>query len=207
MKIDPRPRCALSKWMAVSVWIPALSFLLLSGCSQTPREGRPLSEPADADAEKVTESSQSSQAVPPGSNEIRPLVKSKEEWKKLLSNQEYNVLFEEGTERAGTSPLNQEKREGTFICAACYLPLFESSKKYESGTGWPSFFDVIPGRLGTKQDHKLVYSRTEYHCIRCGGHQGHVFEDGPPPTGLRYCNNGVALRFIPKNETMPELRT
>jgi peptide-methionine (R)-S-oxide reductase len=134
-------------------------------------------------------------------------VKSKEEWKKLLGNQEYNVLFEEGTEAAGTSPLNLEKREGTFLCAACNLPLFESSKKFESGTGWPSFFDVIPGHIGTKQDHKLVYARTEYHCIRCGGHQGHVFEDGPPPTGLRYCNNGVALRFVPKNEPLPELRT
>jgi peptide-methionine (R)-S-oxide reductase len=196
--------------MALAAWAAAVAVALplLSGCSQTPREGRPLSEPAEADPEKVTESSTPSQTAPPGSTEeIRPLVKSKEEWKKILSNQEYNVLFEEGTEAAGTSSLNQEKRDGTFICAACYLPLFESSKKYESGTGWPSFFDVMPGHVGTKQDHKLVYARTEYHCIRCGGHQGHVFEDGPPPTGLRYCNNGVALRFIPKNEALPELRT
>ncbi|MCY4027524.1 MAG: peptide-methionine (R)-S-oxide reductase MsrB [Acidobacteria bacterium] len=128
------------------------------------------------------------------------------EWRELLSEQSFAVLFKEATEPPGTSELNQEKREGTFICAACHLPLFESTAKYESGTGWPSFFDAIPGRLGTKTDFKLILPRTEYHCARCGGHQGHVFKDGPPPTGQRYCNNGVALRFVPAGEEPPPLR-
>jgi len=108
---------------------------------------------------------------------------------------EFNVLRKEATERPGTSPLNDEKRKGTFVCAGCELPLFTSDKKYNSGTGWPSFFDVIDGAVGTKIDNKLFSTRTEYHCSRCGGHQGHVFKDGPRPTGLRYCNNGVALNF------------
>ncbi len=138
---------------------------------------------------------------------LGPLVKPKSEWKILLPAMSYRVLFEEDTERAGTSPLNKEKRAGTFVCAACYLPLFSSETKYESGTGWPSFFDVLPGAVGTKKDRKLIWPRTEYHCVRCGGHQGHVFDDGPKPTGLRYCNNGVALRFVPKEEPLPELRT
>lgn len=137
---------------------------------------------------------------------IKPLRKSKKEWKKLLTKRQYDVLFEEDTEYPGTSPLLKEHRKGTFICAACFLPLFTSDKKYESGTGWPSFFDVIPGRVGKDTDYKLVYPRTEYHCARCGGHQGHIFDDGPQPTGLRYCNNGVALNFIPEGEKMPALR-
>jgi len=190
---------------------PLLAWILLAAlsvpladCSKPPREGRPLSEPA----ESANESSTPSTVVPSGSEgAIPPLVKSREEWKKLLEPKQYDVLFEDGTELAGTSPLNHEKREGTFICAACFLPLFDSAKKFDSGTGWPSFFDPIPGHLGTKQDNKLMDARTEYHCIRCGGHQGHVFEDGPPPTGLRYCNNGVALQFVPKGEKLPELRT
>ena len=137
---------------------------------------------------------------------IAPLKKSKKEWRKLLNKQQYDVLFEEDTEYPGTSPLNKEKRAGTYLCAACFLPLFESAKKYYSGTGWPSFWDVIPGRIGKKTDFKLVYPRTEYHCVRCGGHQGHIFKDGPPPTGLRYCNNGVALQFVPAGERLPKLR-
>jgi peptide-methionine (R)-S-oxide reductase len=137
---------------------------------------------------------------------IPPLRKTPEEWKRLLPKARFDVLFEEATERAGTSPLNHEKRKGTYICAACFLPLFSSDMKYDSGTGWPSFWDVIPGRVGTKTDYKLLYPRTEYHCIRCGGHQGHVFKDGPPPTGLRYCNNGLALEFIPEGSKLPELR-
>ena len=113
-------------------------------------------------------------------------------------NAAYDVLREEGTERPGTSPLNAEKQPGVFVCAGCDLPLFTSAMKYESGTGWPSFFTTIPGAFGTRRDFKLLLPRTEYHCVRCGGHHGHLFDDGPPPTGQRWCNNGVALRFVPK---------
>jgi len=133
--------------------------------------------------------------------------KSREEWLKLLSGPQYAILFEEDTERSFTSPLNDEKRAGTFVCAACFQPLFKSSMKYNSGTGWPSFFDALPKAVGTKSDYKLLMRRTEYHCSRCGGHQGHIFEDGPKPTGLRYCNNGLALNFIPDGEKLPDLRT
>lgn len=127
-----------------------------------------------------------------------PLTLPNAEWKKRLSPPAYDVLREEGTERAGTSPLNAEKRAGVFACAGCSLPVFTSAMKYESGTGWPSFFTMIPGSLATKTDIKMILPRTEYHCVRCGGHHGHLFDDGPAPTGHRYCNNGVALRFIPK---------
>ena len=127
-----------------------------------------------------------------------PLKLSKEEWRKRLPPQAYSVLRDEGTERAGTSPLNNEKRDGVYACAGCDLPLFTSGMKYESGTGWPSFFTTIPGVFDIKKDYGLFLPRTEYHCKRCGGHHGHVFEDGPPPTGQRWCNNGVALKFIPK---------
>jgi len=127
-----------------------------------------------------------------------PLKLSKEEWRKRLPREAYAVLREEATERAGTSHLNHEKREGVFACAGCDLPLFTSAMKYESGTGWPSFFTTIPGVFETKTDYGLFLPRTEYHCKRCGGHHGHVFDDGPQPTGQRWCNNGVALKFIPK---------
>ena len=127
-----------------------------------------------------------------------PLKLSNDEWRKRLDKMVYHVLREEGTERAGTSPLNNEKRPGIFACAGCDLPLFTSDMKYESGTGWPSFFTTIAGVFGTKKDYGLFLPRTEYHCIRCGGHHGHVFDDGPQPTGQRWCNNGVALKFIPK---------
>lgn len=129
---------------------------------------------------------------------ITALILSDYEWKKRLTPEQYHVLRKEGTEAPHTSPLNSEKREGVFTCAGCDLDLFTSNMKYDSGTGWPSFFDVIPGHAETKKDFKAIWPRTEYHCARCGGHQGHVFNDGPKPTGLRYCNNGVALKFIPK---------
>jgi peptide-methionine (R)-S-oxide reductase len=132
----------------------------------------------------------------PAANEVLKL--SNDEWRKRLDKAQYNVLREEGTERPGSSPLNGEKRPGVFACAGCDLPLFTSEMKYESGTGWPSFFTTIPGAFGTKKDHLLFTPRTEYHCARCGGHHGHVFDDGPAPTGQRWCNNGVALKFIPK---------
>ena len=138
--------------------------------------------------------------------DFEPLEKSESEWRELLDADAYRVLFEEGTERPFTSPLNDEKREGVFVCAACGLPLFESSKKYDSRTGWPSFFAAIEGRIGTSTDYKLGYPRTEYHCARCGGHQGHIFDDGPRPTGKRFCNNGVALQFVPEGTPLPELR-
>jgi peptide-methionine (R)-S-oxide reductase len=129
--------------------------------------------------------------------EIEKLNLSDAQWRERLTPEQYHVLREEGTERAGTSPLLQEKRSGTYVCVACDHPLFSSETKYESGTGWPSFFDHLPDAIETKLDFKLIWPRTEYHCARCGGHQGHVFKDGPEPTGLRYCNNGLALRFIP----------
>jgi peptide-methionine (R)-S-oxide reductase len=127
-----------------------------------------------------------------------PLKFSKDEWRKRLDATQFYVLRQEGTERPGTSPLNDEKRPGVFTCVGCDLPLFTSAMKYDSGTGWPSFFTTIPGVFGTSTDYKLILPRTEYHCIRCGGHHGHIFDDGPPPTRKRWCNNGVALKFIPK---------
>ena len=127
-----------------------------------------------------------------------PVKLSGEEWRKRFPSQAYDVLRKEGTERAGSSPLDREKRPGVFVCAGCGLPLFTSAMKFDSGTGWPSFFTTIPGAFGTSRDFKHIFPRTEYHCARCGGHHGHLFDDGPEPTGLRYCNNGVALRFIPK---------
>lgn len=126
---------------------------------------------------------------------------SDDEWRKRLDPEAYQVLRHEGTEYAGTSPLNEEKRSGTYVCAGCDTPLFKSEMKFNSGTGWPSFFTTLPGAFETSTDHKLLMPRTEYHCARCGGHHGHVFKDGPQPTGLRYCNNGVALKFIPDDST------
>ncbi len=126
--------------------------------------------------------------------------KTPEDWKRALSPEQFYVLREHGTERAGTSPLNHEKREGTFVCAGCEQALFEAGTKFESGTGWPSFFQPIEGAVETSEDRAFFMARTEVHCSRCGGHLGHVFPDGPPPTGLRYCMNGVAMKFEPKGQ-------
>ncbi len=127
-----------------------------------------------------------------------PVAKSDAEWQETLSPSEYQVLRQHGTEMRGASPLNQEKRPGTFKCAGCGQPLFETGTKYESGSGWPSFFAPLEGAVGTTEDRSHLMVRSEVHCQNCGGHLGHVFEDGPRPTGLRYCMNGVAMKFEPK---------
>lgn len=127
-------------------------------------------------------------------------------WRDKVSPAAFEVLFEDDTERAFSSPLDKETRTGTFVCAACYLPMFESEHKFDSGTGWPSFTQPVAGHTGTQRDFTLLLPRTEYHCARCGGHQGHIFDDGPPPLGKRWCNNGLALAFLPQGQPLPPLR-
>jgi peptide-methionine (R)-S-oxide reductase len=138
---------------------------------------------------------------------VQALDKPAEEWRALVSPSAYKVLFKEQTEPPGSSALNREDRSGTYVCAACYLPLFDSANKYESGTGWPSFTQPVEGHIATRRDYKMILPRTEYHCARCGGHQGHVFNDGPLPRGERWCNNGVALKFVLRSEPLPPLRS
>lgn len=130
------------------------------------------------------------------STETFEITKSEVEWRKILTPEQFDVLRKHGTERAGSSPLDKEYSRGTYVCAACELPLFSSEAKYDSRTGWPSFWTPIEGAVRTSKDWTLFIPRTEVHCRRCGGHLGHVFDDGPKPTGLRYCMNGVALRFV-----------
>jgi peptide-methionine (R)-S-oxide reductase len=141
------------------------------------------------------------------SSKIVRLDKPAAAWRDQVSPAAWRVLFEEDTEPSFSSPLDKEKGAGTFVCAACHLPLFDSAHKFDSGTGWPSFTQPIAGHIGTKKDFKLILPRTEYHCARCGGHQGHVFDDGPPPRGERWCNNGVALVFVPRGQPLPALRS
>jgi len=131
-------------------------------------------------------------------DKVEPIELTEDRWRELLPPDRFGVLRKEDTEAAGSSPLNHEHREGTYVCAGCGLALFTSDMKYDSGTGWPSFFTAVEKHVGTKRDFKIILPRTEYHCARCGGHQGHRFTDGPEPTGQRWCNNGLALRFIPK---------
>ncbi|MEM7424781.1 MAG: peptide-methionine (R)-S-oxide reductase MsrB [Pseudomonadota bacterium] len=138
-------------------------------------------------------------SAPAGQKTANPafeVVKTDEEWRRILSAQQYAVLRQEGTEYSFSSPLLHEKRKGHFACAGCELPLYSSKHKYDSGTGWPSFWQALPDAVGTKTDSKFFMTRTEVHCRRCGGHLGHVFDDGPEPTGKRHCINGVALKFV-----------
>ena len=175
--------------------------------------GRSHSKPASSDRVAASDSTRyvspverADIVVHPYGNDVPSIDTPPAAWKERLSEAAFRVLFEDATERPGSSPLLQENQRGTFICRACHLPLFPSTTKYKSGTGWPSFWAPLPGQLGTKDDRSLGMVRTEYHCRRCSGHHGHVFHDGPRPTGLRYCNNGVALRFIPETEALPPLR-
>jgi peptide-methionine (R)-S-oxide reductase len=147
----------------------------------------------------ATARSHASEETMTGTTEMQfEITKTPEQWRKVLTPEQFYVLREHGTERAGTSPLDKNYAAGTYDCAACDLPLYSSDAKFNSGTGWPSFFKPLDNAIGTSVDKSFFSTRTEVHCRRCGGHLGHVFEDGPPPTGLRYCMNGVALKFVPK---------
>jgi len=178
-----------------------LPALFLPGCAR--RAGsEPGSEPGGVPGTGAADPL----AAGAASRTVEALDKPRSQWRESLTPRQYAVLFEEDTERPWSSALNDEKRRGTYVCAACNLPLFLSGAKFDSGTGWPSFTRPLDGRTATRTDYKIVFPRTEYHCARCGGHQGHVFDDGPAPTGQRWCNNGVALTFVPEGEALPELR-
>lgn len=167
-----------------------LSATALAACGR----GSPSQAQSGASAEAANDTPR---IVAMGEAEIDYAALTEADWRARLTEAEFRVLRQEGTERPGSSPLLEESRTGTYVCAGCALPLFRSETKFESGTGWPSFYDHIEGEIDTKADYRLWTPRTEYHCVRCKGHQGHVFEDGPPPTGERWCNNGVALDFVP----------
>jgi len=169
---------------------------LLQSCSRAETAENYENGNLNSNADNMTTGKKRLQ-LDPHPETIEPFALDPVDWKMRLSDEAYYVLREEGTERPGTSALNNEKRDGEYACAGCGLVLTTSEYKFDSGTGWPSFWQMSEDRVITKTDFKLVLPRTEYHCARCGGHQGHVFKDGPQPTGLRYCNNGIALTFIP----------
>ena len=176
-------------------------FLSLAAVSLVAARGAAAQTPKPAAARAIDEIRRDWKSFVPAGAMLPPaappLSLTPDEWKARLSKEQFHILREEGTEAAGSSKLNDEKRRGVYACAGCNLPLFTSEMKYDSGTGWPSFFTTIPGAFKTKTDYKILYPRTEYHCARCGGHHGHVFDDGPPPTRERWCNNGAALTFLP----------
>ena len=153
---------------------------------------------AVANGFRVTRASANEETMTTATKTKFEVSKTPEEWRRILTREQYHVLREHGTERAGTSPLDKTYAEGVYECAGCDLPLFSSDTKFNSGTGWPSFYKPLDNAVGDSVDKSFFMTRTEVHCRRCGGHLGHVFEDGPPPTGLRYCMNGVALKFVPK---------
>jgi peptide-methionine (R)-S-oxide reductase len=182
--IDTAEEASMNRRIALRNLAMLAAFPLISACSR----GKAL----DITAGPIT---------------VKPLNKPHEEWRSLVSPAAYRVLFEDDTEPPRSSALNKEDRAGTYLCAACYLALFDSADKYESGTGWPSFTQPIKGHVATRRDYSHIMPRTEYHCARCGGHQGHVFDDGPSPRGERWCNNGLALKFILKANPIPPLRS